>query len=162
MCPGRSRLERQSAVDVAQSTPVPFVVQPHGGQAQPRRCQRRILVQGSEGGAKGSLLDEIDRTVTAMGGRLLRSWLLRPLVSLERIRDRLDAVEELAFRSTDRGRFRETLKAVHDLERTHSLVRRLEVRAEERADRRVREGPLTEGLGVVSGKPRVVELAGKV
>ena len=75
------------------------------------------VVTGSEGGAKGSLLDEIDRTVTSMGGRLLRAWLLRPLSSLERIRDRLDAVEELAFRTTDRGKVRETLKAVHDLER---------------------------------------------
>jgi DNA mismatch repair protein MutS len=75
------------------------------------------VVTGSEGGAKGSLLDEIDRTVTAMGGRLLRAWLLRPLSSLERIRDRLDAVEELAFRSTDRGKLRDVLKAVHDLER---------------------------------------------
>jgi DNA mismatch repair protein MutS len=75
------------------------------------------VVQGSDGGPKGSLLAEIDRTVTPMAGRLLRSWLLRPLVSLERIRDRLDAVEELAFRATDRGRFREALKAVHDLER---------------------------------------------
>ena len=75
------------------------------------------VVQGSDGGAKGSLLDEIDRTVTAMAGRMLRAWLLRPLVSLERIRDRLDAVEELAFRATDRGKFREALKNVQDLER---------------------------------------------
>ena len=75
-----------------------------------------ILI-GSEGGLQGSLLNEIDRTVTSMGGRLLRAWLLRPLCSLERIRDRLDAVEELAFRSTDRGKFRETMKSVHDLER---------------------------------------------
>ncbi len=75
------------------------------------------IVSGSEGGTKGSLLHEIDRTVTVMAGRLLRSWILRPLCSLERIRDRLDAVEELAFRSTDRGKFRETLKSVHDLER---------------------------------------------
>ena len=36
---------------------------------------------------------------SAMGGRLLRAWLLRPLVELERIRERLDAVEELAFRT---------------------------------------------------------------
>jgi DNA mismatch repair protein MutS len=75
------------------------------------------VVAGSEGGPQGSLLNEIDRTVTSMGGRMLRAWLLRPLVSLERIRDRLDAVEELAFRSTDRGRFREALKNVHDIER---------------------------------------------
>ncbi len=75
------------------------------------------VVSGSEGGLQGSLLNEIDRTATSMGGRLLRSWLLRPLRSLERIRDRLDAVGELAFRSTERGRFRDTLKSVHDLER---------------------------------------------
>jgi DNA mismatch repair protein MutS len=75
------------------------------------------VVQAAEGGAKGSLLDEIDRTVTAMAGRMLRGWLLRPLVSLERIRDRLDAVEELAFRATDRGKFRDALKHVQDLER---------------------------------------------
>ncbi|HEU5257236.1 MAG TPA: DNA mismatch repair protein MutS, partial [Vicinamibacterales bacterium] len=75
------------------------------------------VLTGSEGGLQGSLLNEIDRTVTSMGGRMLRSWLLRPLVSLERIRDRLDAVEELAFRATDRGRFRDVLKTVHDVER---------------------------------------------
>src|SRR6185436_877894 len=73
------------------------------------------VVNGSEGSLQGSLLNEIDRTTTSMGGRLLRQWLLRPLCSLERIRDRLDAVEELAFRSTDRGKFRETMKSVHDL-----------------------------------------------
>ena len=75
------------------------------------------VVVGSEGSPHGSLLNEIDRTITPMGGRMLRAWLLRPLYSLERIRDRLDAVEQLAFRSTDRGRFRESLKPVHDLER---------------------------------------------
>ena len=75
------------------------------------------VVTGSEGGPQGSLLKEVDRTITSMGGRLLRAWLLRPLCTLERIRDRLDAVEELAFRSTERGKFRETMKAVHDLER---------------------------------------------
>ncbi|HXH25053.1 MAG TPA: DNA mismatch repair protein MutS [Vicinamibacterales bacterium] len=80
------------------------------------------VVQGAEGGVQGSLLHEIDRTVTSMGGRLLRAWLLRPLLSLERIRDRLDAVEELAFRTTERGKFREALKAVHDLERLVARV----------------------------------------
>jgi DNA mismatch repair protein MutS len=52
-----------------------------------------------------------------MGSRMLRSWLLRPLLLLDPIRDRLDAVEELAFRTTERGKFRETIKAVQDLER---------------------------------------------
>lgn len=75
------------------------------------------VVRSMEGGRAGSLLAEIDCTVTVMGSRLLRSWLLRPLVSLERIRNRLDAVEEIGFRSTDRARLREALKRVHDLER---------------------------------------------
>jgi len=75
------------------------------------------VVESTTGGRAGSLLDEIDRTVTAMGGRLLRQWLLRPLLSLERVRDRLDAVEDFAFKTTERGKFRDTLKSVQDLER---------------------------------------------
>ena len=80
------------------------------------------VVESLEGGRPGSLLHEIDRTITPMGGRLLRSWLLRPLVALEPVRDRLDAVEELAFRTTDRGKLRETLKTVQDLERLTARV----------------------------------------
>jgi DNA mismatch repair protein MutS len=83
----------------------------------PTTLKHLEVVVGSDGTAHGSLLKEVDRTITAMGGRLLRAWLLRPLCSLDRIRDRLDAVEELAFRSTERGKLRETLKSVHDLER---------------------------------------------
>jgi DNA mismatch repair protein MutS len=75
------------------------------------------VVESLDGGRDGTLLHEIDRTVTAMAGRLLRAWLLRPLVALDRIRDRLDSVEEFAYRSTDRGKFRDVLKTVQDLER---------------------------------------------
>jgi len=75
------------------------------------------VVEGAGGGRAGSLLDELDRTRTPMGGRLLRAWLLRPLARLEPVQDRLDAVEELAFRSTERSRLRDTLKAVADMER---------------------------------------------
>jgi DNA mismatch repair protein MutS len=83
----------------------------------PTTLKHLEVVVGSEGTPQGSLLKEIDRTITSMGGRMLRAWLLRPLCALERIRDRLDAVEELAFRSTERGKLRDTLKSVHDLER---------------------------------------------
>jgi DNA mismatch repair protein MutS len=75
------------------------------------------IVESMDGSRDGTLLHEIDRTITSMAGRLLRAWLLRPLVALDRIRDRLDAVEEFAFRSTDRGKFRDVLKHVQDLER---------------------------------------------
>jgi DNA mismatch repair protein MutS len=75
------------------------------------------VIESADGTRTGSLLHELDRTVTPMGGRLLREWLLRPLVSIERIQDRLDAVEDFAFRTIDRARVRETLKSVHDVER---------------------------------------------
>jgi DNA mismatch repair protein MutS len=75
------------------------------------------VLEGSDGGRRGSLLDELDQTITPMGGRLLRAWLVRPLVALEAIRDRLDAVESLAFHGVPRAKLREALKPVHDLER---------------------------------------------
>jgi DNA mismatch repair protein MutS len=75
------------------------------------------VAEAFDGGRSGSLLHEIDRSVTPMGGRLLRGWLLRPLLALERIQDRLDAVEEFAFRTTERSKLRETLKTLHDIER---------------------------------------------
>jgi DNA mismatch repair protein MutS len=88
----------------------------------PTTLKHLEVVESTGGGRAGSLLDEIDRTVTPMGCRLLRSWLLRPLTSIEAIRDRLDAVEELAVRTTDRGKVRETLKSIQDLERLISRI----------------------------------------
>ena len=88
----------------------------------PTTLKHLEVVESMTGGRAGSLLDEIDRTVTPMGCRLLRNWLLRPLTSLESIRDRLDAVEELAVRTTDRGKARDTLKAIQDLERLISRI----------------------------------------
>ena len=83
----------------------------------PSTLKHLEVIVSSEGTRAGSLLGEIDLTVTAMGSRLLRGWLLAPLVGLERVHNRLDAVEELAFRSIERGKLREALKSVHDLER---------------------------------------------
>ena len=83
----------------------------------PTTVKHLEILEGSDGGRDGSLLAELDRTVTSVGSRMLRAWLLRPLVALEPIRDRLDAVEELAFRTTERGKFRDAIKAVQDLER---------------------------------------------
>ena len=88
----------------------------------PTTLKHLEVVESTEGGRAGSLLNEIDRTVTSMGGRMLRTWLLRPLTAIEPIRDRLDAVEELAVRTPDRGKLRETLKSIQDLERLVSRV----------------------------------------
>ena len=73
-------------------------------------------------GRNGSLLDVIDTTVTAMGGRLLREWLSQPLCRLEPLQERQEAVADLVEQSNARVRLREALKAIADLER---LVGRL-------------------------------------
>jgi DNA mismatch repair protein MutS len=88
----------------------------------PTTLEHLEIVEAVRGGRQGSLLHEIDRTMTAMGSRLLRAWLLRPLVAIEAIRDRLDTVEELAVRTTDRAKLRDALKTVQDLERLTSRV----------------------------------------
>jgi DNA mismatch repair protein MutS len=71
----------------------------------------------TDGSRRGTLLGVLDESRTAMGARLLREWVLRPLRELEPIQDRLDAVEEMAFRTVSRGRLREALGAVQDLDR---------------------------------------------
>ncbi len=88
----------------------------------PTTLKHLEIVEAVGGGREGSLLHELDRTITSMGSRLLRRWLLRPLVALEPIRDRLDAVEELAFRTTERGKLREAIKPLLDLERLVARV----------------------------------------
>jgi DNA mismatch repair protein MutS len=70
-----------------------------------------------DGRVKDSLLDVIDLTVTSMGGRLLKSWLLQPLLDVAAINARLDAVEEWLGGTVERRGLRESLKGVSDLER---------------------------------------------
>jgi DNA mismatch repair protein MutS len=70
-----------------------------------------------DGKVKGSLLDVVDFTVGAPGGRLLRSWLLRPLFDRAAIEDRLEAVGEALRATIGRREMRDILKEVHDLER---------------------------------------------
>lgn len=70
----------------------------------------------------GTLLSVLDRAVTAMGGRLLRRWILRPLVDLTEITRRQQAVAELVDQAPLRGSLREQLGSVHDLERLAGKV----------------------------------------
>jgi len=81
------------------------------------RSNLELVESLADGGRRGTLLDVLDHTLTPMGARRLREWILRPLVELERIQDRLDSVEELAFRTVERGRLREALGRVQDLDR---------------------------------------------
>ena len=66
---------------------------------------------------RGSLFGVLDRTKTAMGARLLRSYIEQPLVDAEQIKTRADAVEELAGEKRLREELREELDGVYDLER---------------------------------------------
>ena len=66
---------------------------------------------------KGSLLGVLDRTKTAMGGRLLRKYIEQPLIDKITIEKRLDAVEELCNNSMLRDELREYLNPIYDLER---------------------------------------------
>ncbi|MCL6597287.1 MAG: DNA mismatch repair protein MutS [Alicyclobacillus macrosporangiidus] len=66
---------------------------------------------------RGSLLGLLDVTCTAMGARLLRRWVERPLLNVARIDERLDAVGALAGDALLRAQAREYLKRVFDLER---------------------------------------------
>jgi DNA mismatch repair protein MutS len=76
------------------------------------------LVEPLQAGARGcTLLESLDRTVTPMGGRLLRQWLLSPLRDVAAIDRRLDAVEAAVRDGRGRARLREALDGVRDLER---------------------------------------------
>ncbi len=71
---------------------------------------------------KGSLLWLLDKTSTAMGGRLLRSWIEQPLMKRERIERRLDAVAELTEQHVLTMTLMEQLQGVYDMERLLSKV----------------------------------------
>jgi DNA mismatch repair protein MutS len=71
---------------------------------------------------KGSLLGVLDRTHTAMGGRLLKRWLKEPLTDIREVARRLDAVEALTDDVLARNNIKEFLKAVYDIERLAGRV----------------------------------------
>lgn len=71
---------------------------------------------------KGTLLWVLDKTHTPMGGRLLRSWLEKPLLDVSEIISRQNAVEELVSDTVFRGELEEALKYVSDLERVMTRI----------------------------------------
>ncbi len=71
---------------------------------------------------RGSLFWVLDRTKTAMGGRLLKNYIEQPLIKKNEINERLDAVEELNDNAMSREELMEYLDAIYDLERLMSKV----------------------------------------
>lgn len=79
---------------------------------------RNLELVESLGGANGrTLLSVIDETVTGMGARLLRSWMLRPCVRRGEVEARLAAVADMVASQITRDKLRSLLKEVSDLER---------------------------------------------
>ncbi|MTI87100.1 MAG: DNA mismatch repair protein MutS [Balneolaceae bacterium] len=75
-----------------------------------------------EGGIDGTLISILDKSCTAMGGRLLRRWVMRPLKRLKPIQQRLNAVEQFFGNHEIRNGIREELEQVGDLERLISRI----------------------------------------
>src|SRR5260221_6183962 len=69
-----------------------------------------------------TLVAALDVTVTGMGARLLRSWILRPLIDRNAIEERLDAVAHLVQQTVVRGEIRKELRGIQDLERLTSRI----------------------------------------
>ncbi|MGC4097574.1 MAG: DNA mismatch repair protein MutS [Nitrospira sp.] len=74
------------------------------------------------GSKPATLLNVLDHTVTAMGSRLLRQWLVRPLLHCDQIRQRLDAVEELKDHMQVRTALRAALREIQDIARLGSRI----------------------------------------
>ena len=80
--------------------------------------QNLELIQSRGAGEDSSLLAALDRTVTAMGGRLFRQWLLKPLRSQAEIRQRQEMIQQFLDQPFLLSSVRETLGNIRDIERT--------------------------------------------
>ena len=80
------------------------------------------LVEALDGSRSRTLLGVLDETVTGMGSRLLKQWLLRPSMKIGELNARLDATDELKTALILRDRLREELKQVSDLERLMARI----------------------------------------
>ncbi|MEO8233204.1 MAG: DNA mismatch repair protein MutS [Ignavibacteriota bacterium] len=81
-----------------------------------------ITFSMNDGGREGSLISILDKTQTAMGGRLLKKWISAPLRDLDPIIKRHDSVEELLKNKKVRKELNENLNEIGDLERLISRI----------------------------------------
>jgi DNA mismatch repair protein MutS len=85
-----------------------------------RNLELTETMRGSQ--VKGSLLGELDRTITPMGRRLVRQWVSKPLLDVARIEARLDGVAFFHANGLLRAELRQALKPLGDLERLVTRV----------------------------------------
>ena len=86
------------------------------------RRNLEITFAMQDGGRDGSLISILDKTNTAMGGRLMKKWVTRPLRNKSSIDKRLDSVEELLKEKSLRQKLVTELKEIGDLERLISRI----------------------------------------
>ena len=92
-------------------------------QLSPHTRRHLELTQTVKDGRKeGSLLSVLDKTATAMGGRLLRDWLQAPLLNADRIAERHDSVAYVLAQPEWADVLRETLPQIYDMERLSTKV----------------------------------------
>lgn len=87
-----------------------------------RNTEKHLEIISSTQGKEHTLLHFIDRTLTPMGGRLLRRWLLAPLLNPEQIATRHNTIEILLQDIMQLMNLRNALKGVHDIERTITRI----------------------------------------
>jgi DNA mismatch repair protein MutS len=81
------------------------------------RAHLELFENGDDRGRKGTLIEQLDATCTPLGARRLARWLAYPLLDPQQIAGRQEAVAWLAERDRVRGRVRDALRSVRDLER---------------------------------------------
>ena len=81
-----------------------------------------IMFTMQEGDREGSLISILDKTLTSIGGRMLKKWISAPLKKLEPIIKRLESIEALLQNKTLRKNLQNELKEIGDLERLISKV----------------------------------------
>ncbi len=81
-----------------------------------------IFSEDASRGGPATLLATLDETVTGMGARLLRAWILRPRIDRDEIESRLDAVARLKQQTVLRDELRRELQGILDLERLTSRI----------------------------------------
>jgi len=81
-----------------------------------------IFTEEAKSSGPTTLIAALDSTVTGMGARMLRAWMLRPLIDLEAIEARLGAVGHLLQQTVVRGEIRKELRGIQDLERLTSRI----------------------------------------
>ncbi len=85
-------------------------------------CRHLELIKNIRNESKDSLFHILDKTLTPMGSRILKKWIIYPLINIKKINERLTAVSELKNEPILRKRIRDVLKEIHDIERLNGKI----------------------------------------